>query len=51
MMVELNPKILVWHVQRMGQNVEKPRVYHGELSPQGSPKVKTQGAVGPEGFG
>ena len=34
----------------MGQCVEKPRVYHGEWSPSGSPKAKTRGAAGPEGF-
>ena len=35
----------------VGQYLEKPRVYYGEWSPQGSPKAKTRGAAGPKGFG
>ena len=35
----------------VGQCVEKPRGYHGELSPWESPKAKTRGAAGPKGFG
>ena len=30
----------------LGQCVEKPRLYSGEWSPSGSPKVKTRGAAG-----
>ena len=34
----------------LGQCVEKPRVYHGEWSPSGSPKAKTRGAAGSKCF-
>ena len=35
---------------RLGQCVEKPRGYHGDWSPQGSPKAKTRRAAGLLGF-
>ena len=31
----------------LGQSVEKPRRYYGELSPWGSPKAKTEGPQAP----
>ena len=37
-------------LHKVVQCVEKPRVYHSEWSPLGSPKAKTRGAAGPKGF-
>ena len=42
---------VVWLLQCTGTICGKARGYHGEWSPLGSPKAKTRGAAGPDGFG